>query len=72
MKVKLLTSIASVDWSYGYGELVNVPDELARKWISSGIAAPAEAQVESAAIEPPEKAVLPRGKPRKAGRHANH
>ena len=55
MKVRILTSIASATWSYGPGEIVDMPDEQATTWIKSGLAAPAdEKPVETAMVEPPE------------------
>lgn len=57
MKVKVLTSIASATWSYAPGEIVDMPDDQAKTWIKSGLAAPIETgpEVETAMLEPPEK-----------------
>ena len=37
-RVRILNSIASADWSYSPGQLVELPDEQAAVWISSGLA----------------------------------
>lgn len=44
-KVKLEKSIASRDWSYAYGEIVELDEETANKWIESGIAVEVEDEV---------------------------
>ena len=38
IKIKLLTSIASSEWSYAFGEVVDVEEKLGKAWVSSGIA----------------------------------
>jgi hypothetical protein len=38
MKVKMLTSIASGDWSYAIGQEVEIHEKLAEAWIKSGLA----------------------------------
>jgi hypothetical protein len=38
MKVKFKTSIASSTWSYRPGEVADIDDELAKKFVKSGIA----------------------------------
>lgn len=42
MQVRILVSIASAEWSYTPGQIVEMDDALARTWIGSGIAEPAE------------------------------
>lgn len=37
-KVKVLVSIASSDWSYTPGQVVELPDTQAETWIGSGLA----------------------------------
>ncbi len=55
MKVRILTSIASATWSYAPGEIVDMPDQQAKIWIKSGLAAPVKEQgPETAMIEQPE------------------
>jgi len=66
MKVKLLTSIASTDWSYAFGQIVEIDTKLATAWIKSGIAELVGGkQIETATAEPSEKAVLPAAKKKK-------
>jgi len=57
MKVRVLTSIASATWSYAPGEIANMPEEQAKTWIKSGLAAPVEVgpTIEKQVLEPPEK-----------------
>ncbi|MBT9134897.1 MAG: hypothetical protein DDT38_01639 [Firmicutes bacterium] len=43
MKIRLKTSIASSEWSYALGELVDVGEAAAAAWIEAGIAESAEA-----------------------------
>jgi hypothetical protein len=38
LKVKILKSIASNDFSHQPGKIINVDDDLAKKWVKSGIA----------------------------------
>lgn len=38
MKIKMNTSIGSADFSYAARQVVEVEDELAAKWVASGIA----------------------------------
>lgn len=38
MQIRMLTSIASEEWSYAAREVVDIADELAAKWVESGIA----------------------------------
>jgi hypothetical protein len=42
MKIKLNTSIGSADFNYAAREIVDVDDELAAKWLESGIASPVD------------------------------
>lgn len=74
MRVRILRSIASAEWSYGYGQEVGVgkeftadtiPADVAESWLESGLAEAVKAKPESAAVEAPEKAVKPRPKKRK-------
>jgi hypothetical protein len=60
IRVKLLHSISSIEgWAYAHGQVADVPDELARKWIEGGIAQRVDAPREAAAVVPPERAVQP-------------
>ena len=38
LKVKMMKSIASSDFSHHPGKIVDIDDELAKKWVKSGIA----------------------------------
>jgi hypothetical protein len=38
LKVKINVSIASASWSYYPGQIVDLPDEMAKTWVKSGIA----------------------------------
>ncbi len=53
MKIKLNTSIGSADFNYAAREIADVDDEMAAKWIESGIASPVDkpAAVERAVDE---------------------
>ena len=39
-QIRILISIASADWSYQPGQLVELPNEQAAVWIDSGLAEP--------------------------------
>jgi hypothetical protein len=60
-KIKMLTSIASADFSYGFNQVVTVEKELADKWIKSGIAAEVKEE-ETATKKTPETAAKRRKK----------
>lgn len=65
MKVRILVSIASAERGWAPGEVCELDDELAVKWIASGLAEPVAAGPDEAAIvTPPHAAVLkrPRGR----------
>lgn len=62
MKIKFNTSIAGETWSHHIGEVAEVKDEIALKWISSGIASPVHAPAETASVQAPETADLKRRK----------
>lgn len=38
MKIKMLTSIASADWSYATGEEVDLDEQTALAWVENGFA----------------------------------
>ncbi len=54
VKVRILVSIASADWSYYPGQEVEMDEEMARNWIKGGNAAPIADAVETATAEPRE------------------
>jgi hypothetical protein len=67
VRVRVLVSIASADWAYHPGQVVDLPEPMARTWISSGLASPLP-EPEAAVVEAPEQAVQPRPRARKGGR----
>lgn len=52
MKVRVLIPIASAEWSYTVGDIVEMPADQAANWISGGLA---EAVEETSAPRPPKK-----------------
>lgn len=66
MKVKLLTTMAGPEMVARAGWEVEVPDDLGQILVDWGYAVQVSRPVESTAVEPPEQAVLPAAKPRKA------
>lgn len=65
MKIKMLVSMAGPSMREP-GQIIEVGEEEAARLIAAGFAVPERGEIETATVEPPEKAVLPRGKPRKA------
>jgi len=60
VKVRMNISIGSAEgWSYAPGDVVELDDELARKWIEIGHAEPV---IEQAVKSAPENALSSRGK----------
>jgi hypothetical protein len=58
MKVRFLKNLNSTRGIFTVGTVIEVEDELARKWISQGFASPVvsyKPKAERAVIEPPEK-----------------
>lgn len=84
VKVEMLVSIAGLpdpqyglgEFGFGTGQIVELHPDLARAWIACGhaksvepvMAAPVVPMPETTSLEPPETAVLPEGKPKKASR----
>ncbi len=59
MKIKILTSLAGINFSYSVGQIAEVDDKTAIHWVKAGLAEPVDAkQFENAVIEPPENAAL--------------
>lgn len=54
MRVRINQAIASNDWSYRRGQIVEMGEEQGLTWIASGLASPAESPVET--TPPPVKA----------------
>ena len=67
MRVRLLVAISGtrdgVEWP-ARGGFIDLPDSEAADMIHAGLAAADEPGVETAAVEPPEKAVVPAAKRR--------
>jgi hypothetical protein len=69
MRVRFLSSVAGVHWSYDAGEEADLPDEEARAFVHAGTAEPVTPAPESAALaRPPETTTQPPAKPRKGGK----
>jgi len=72
LKVRILTGIASPTWSYAPGDIADVDEKEAARWIKAGIAEPVEEKkskkVETATAEPPENTMKKPPKRRKAGK----
>lgn len=63
MRVKMLTTAAGPEGVFPAGQVVDVDEKLAKAFIAGGYAEVVDKPiVESAVIEPPEKAVLPAAK----------
>ena len=52
MKIKMLTSMAAVDFSLAFGEIADLPDATATAWIEAGIAAPVVETAPEAVTDP--------------------
>lgn len=64
MKVRALISFAGMGFSYSTGQVFDLPPGRER-WLSIGWVVPLER--ETAALEPPERAEMPRPKRKRAG-----
>ncbi|AEE98032.1 hypothetical protein [Mahella australiensis] len=54
-KVKIVVSLAGLDFSYGIGEIVELPDKQADDWVKAGLAVYIKMlDVEKAVIDAPE------------------
>lgn len=62
MQVRVLVSIASAEWSYVPGQVVEMDEAMARTWIGSGLAEPAEPSGEA---EPEPETVHASRKPKR-------
>lgn len=67
MRVRLLTGMVTTDGhSWAYGQIVDLPPDVAARLLASGQAAPvAHEPVEQATVEPPERAVHPANRRRR-------
>lgn len=69
MKVRLLQPAVGPLGSFGVGDVVDIPDSVARSWIADGAAEaanPAPVAPEAAAMEAPETATQPVARKRRA------
>ena len=67
MEVKIINGLAGEGRMFNPGEVVDVPELIARDWIEAKAAKPAHPEVETAMIEPrTEKAVHPKPTARRA------
>lgn len=64
MKVRMVKTAANPDGVWMADLEYDIEDRLARQFIEAGAAIPLEPVVETEAIEPQEKAVLPQGRPK--------
>ena len=56
MQIKFIHGIASAEWAFRPGQIAEIEDAQARKFIGSGLAAPVEREIETAVLEAPENA----------------
>lgn len=61
VKVKMLTSMAAPNWSLSVGDVTEVDPKVADAWVKAKLARLVD-EIETAAVEPPEKAVRRRKK----------
>lgn len=52
MKVKMIVSMASPDWSYNPGDEVEVDAKAAKAWIEAGMAEPVKEEYRTATAPP--------------------
>jgi len=65
MRVRMLQCMAGDRIVYNVGDVCDMPSESAQRLIDAGFAEPASGAVETASVDPGEKAVRKRGRPRK-------
>ena len=65
MLVLMKTTMAGPGLNASPGQKVVVPDEIGKTLIDGGFATEVAGEVESASIEPPERAVMPKPRPKK-------
>lgn len=58
MRVKIITSLAGLDFSFQAGQIADIVDDLAKALIEVGYAEPLKLEVEAETEEPPENAAL--------------
>ena len=66
MKVRALISFAGMGFSYSTGQVFDLPPGKER-WLAIGFVEPVAEAPETAALEPPERAVTPRPKRKRVG-----
>ena len=67
MKVRMVKTAAGQDGIWMAGRIYDLPDALAKQFIEANAAMSLEpAKIEIEAVEPQERAVMPRGRPKKS------
>ncbi len=64
MKVQLLADVSDHRRSYVIGEVCDVPDDQALRWVEAGFVRVVRDEPEAATLEPEENAEMPRGRKR--------
>lgn len=64
MRIRMIKTAAGPDGVWIAGRVYTISDALAKQYIEAGAAISLEPVVETEAIEPQEKAVLPQGRPK--------
>ena len=67
MKVRMVKTAAGPDGVWMAGRIYDLPNALAKQFIEANAAISLEpAKIETEAVEPQERAVMPRGRPKKS------
>ncbi len=67
MKVRMIKTAAGPDGIWMASRIYDLPDALARQFIEANAAISfGPAKIETEAVEPQERAVMPRGRPKKS------
>lgn len=66
MLVRFLTDVASPFGTYAEGEVAEVSNVVAGEWCACGHCAPVKESPEATVVTPPETAVIPKPRSRKA------
>ena len=66
MRILMISRVAGPDYRASPGDIIDLPEDVARRLVIGGFAEPMEEEVETAAIDPArEKAVKTKPQPRK-------
>lgn len=69
MRIRMIKTAAGPDGIWMTGKIYDLPDALAKQYIGAGAAISLEpVAIETEAVEPQEKAILPRGRAKKSKR----